>query len=152
MHSDRVIVRTYIRSDGISTIPDDQNTHISQSDDMNNAPRDPLHVPVTWNPARTQPYSTLRLRIRLRLRLQSITITASTAPLRQEPYHCCIRYPTLVRSSASASPCWQPFQTRFDALFFDMIRLTCFPTILYSLFFQFDLTHIFFDFIRLTCF
>ena len=85
MHPDRGIVCTYRRSDSIYTIPDDHKNLNHQSNDMNDSPRDPLHGPVTWNPARTRPYSTLRLR--LRLHLQSVTITASTAPLRQEPAH-----------------------------------------------------------------
>ena len=126
MHPDRGIVRTYIWSDGLSTRPDNQNTFTRQSADTNNAPRDPLHGPVTWNPARTRPYSTLRLR--RRLRLQSITITASSALLRQEPTYFCIRYPTLAQSSASAVLCWQMFLTGFDSPVFDLIRLTCYPT------------------------
>ena len=47
MHPDRVIVRTYRHSDGISTRPNDQNTLTCQSSDTNNTPRDPLHGPVT---------------------------------------------------------------------------------------------------------
>ena len=48
MHPDRVIVCTYRRSDGVSKIPDDQNTLTSQSADTFNPLRDPLiHVPVT---------------------------------------------------------------------------------------------------------
>ena len=120
MHPDIEIVRMYRRSDCLSTRPDDQNTLTHQSADTNDAPRDPLHGPVTWNPAHTRPYSTLRLR----LSLKSITITASMALLCQEPTNCCIRYPMLARSSASAVPCWQPFPTGFDSPVFDLIRLT----------------------------
>ena len=58
------------------------------------------------------------LRLRLRLRLQSIKITASTAPLRQDPAHCCISYPTLSPSLALTVPCWQPFPTGFDSPIF----------------------------------
>ena len=47
MHPDRGIVCTYIMSDGISTKPDDQNTLTCQSTDTNDAPRNPLHGPVT---------------------------------------------------------------------------------------------------------
>ena len=47
MHPDILIVCTYRRSDGLSTIPDDQNTFTRQSANTNNAPRDPLHGPVT---------------------------------------------------------------------------------------------------------
>ena len=133
MHPYRGIVRTYRRSGGLSKRPDYQSKLTRQSSDTNDAPRDPLLGPVTWNPDRTRTYSTLRLF--LRLRLQSVTSTVSTAPLCQEPAHCCIRYPTLAPSSASAFPCWQPFQTGFDSpvfrfdsnqLFFDLIRLNCF--------------------------
>ena len=98
---DRGIVRTYRRSDGISIRPDGQNTLTRQSADTNNAPRYPPHVPITWSPARTLPYSTLRLH--LHLRLHSIMFTSRTVPLRQEPDHCCTRYSTLAPSSALAS-------------------------------------------------
>ena len=47
MQPDRGIVCTYRRSDNPSTIPDDQNTLTRQSSDTDDAPRDPLHVPVT---------------------------------------------------------------------------------------------------------
>ena len=47
MHPDRGIVRTYRQTDGLSTIPDDQNTLTHQSSDMNDAPRDLPYVPVT---------------------------------------------------------------------------------------------------------
>ena len=46
MHPDRGIVRTYRRSEGLSTRPDDSNTLTRQSVDANDAPRDPLHIPV----------------------------------------------------------------------------------------------------------
>ena len=49
-----------------------------------------------------------------------ITITAITAPMRQEPAHSCIRYPTLAPSSASAVPCWQPFPNGFESLVFSI--------------------------------
>ena len=42
MHSYIGIVRTYIRSDGLSTRLDDQNILTSQSADTNESPRDPL--------------------------------------------------------------------------------------------------------------
>ena len=122
MYLDRGIVRMYRRSDSLSMRPNDQKNLTCQSVYMRNSPRDPLHAPVTWNPTRTRPYSTLRLR----LSLKSITITASMALLCQEPTNCCIRYPMLARSSASAVPCWQPFPTGFDSPVFDLIRLNCF--------------------------
>ena len=40
----------YICTDGLFTKPDDQNTLTCQSNNTNNAPRYPLHGPVTWNP------------------------------------------------------------------------------------------------------
>ena len=46
MHSYIRIVHMYIWSDGLSTIPDDQNTLTCQSANINDAPRDPLHGPV----------------------------------------------------------------------------------------------------------
>ena len=68
MHPDRGIVRTYRNSYGLSTRPDNHTTLTHRSADTNDAPKDPLHGPVTWNRARTRPYSTLRLRLRLRPR------------------------------------------------------------------------------------
>ena len=59
MHPERGIVRTYRQSDGLSMITDDQNTLTRQSPNTNDAPRDPLLGPVTWNPAHTRPYFTL---------------------------------------------------------------------------------------------
>ena len=47
IHPYRGIVHTYRWLDVLSTIPDDQNTLTRQSADTNNAPRDPLLVPVT---------------------------------------------------------------------------------------------------------
>ena len=67
MHPDRGIARTYRRSDGLSKRPDDQNTLTRQSADTNDAPRDPYHGPVKWNPAQTRLYCTLQLCLRLRL-------------------------------------------------------------------------------------
>ena len=90
MYLDRGIVSTYRRSDGLSTIPDNQNILIHQSADTNNAPRDPPHCPVTWNPARTRPYSTLRLRLRPHI----------YPPLSQSPQslHRCDKKPLIVAS------------------------------------------------------
>ena len=72
-----------------------------------------------------------------------VTIPAGTAPLRQYPTHCRIRYPTLSPSLAYAVLCWQPFLTWLDSSIFDLIRLNCF---------WFDSTHPFFDLIWLTYF
>ena len=47
MYLERGIVRTYRWSDGLSTIPDNQNTLTRQYANTNDAPRDPLHGPVT---------------------------------------------------------------------------------------------------------
>ena len=47
MHPYRGIVCTYRRLDILYRIPDDQNTLTHQSADTNNAPRDPLHGPIT---------------------------------------------------------------------------------------------------------
>ena len=69
MHPYRGIVRTYRRSDGPSTRTDDQKTLTCQSADTNDAPRNPLQGPITWNLAQTRPYSMLHLRLHIRLRL-----------------------------------------------------------------------------------
>ena len=66
-----------------------------------------------------------------------VMITSSAAPLRQEPAHRCIRYPTLAPSSASAVPSWQPFLTRFDSQF---------PILLDSIVLLFDYTQFFYFF------
>ena len=83
MQTYRGIVRTYRQVYGLSTRPDNHNNLTHQSADMNDAPRDPLHVPVTCNTARTQPYYTLRLRICLRLRLR--LRPRASLPLSQSP-------------------------------------------------------------------
>ena len=49
MHPYRVIVSNHRRSDGLSTIPDEQNTLTCLSADMNDAPKDPLLGHLTWN-------------------------------------------------------------------------------------------------------
>ena len=46
-HPDILIVHTYRCSYGITTIPDDLNTLSYQSVGENDAPRDPIYVPVT---------------------------------------------------------------------------------------------------------
>ena len=48
MHPYRGIVRTYRRSDFLSTISDDQNNLNRQYADTYNAPRDPLCSPITF--------------------------------------------------------------------------------------------------------
>ena len=55
MHPDQGIVRTDIRLDGISIIPENPKYLTHQYSGTDNAPREPLHGPVTWNPSRTQP-------------------------------------------------------------------------------------------------
>ena len=56
----------------------------------------------------------------------AVTITAITAPQRQEPAQCRIRYSTIAPSSAFIVTCWQPFLAGFDSIVFDFIRLNCF--------------------------
>ena len=50
MHQDRGIVHMYIWSDSISMRPDNPNTLLIQSTNMNDAPREPFRAPVIWNP------------------------------------------------------------------------------------------------------
>ena len=93
MRPDRLIVCTYRGSDGLSMRPDDHNTLPCQSYNTNDSPREPLHGPVTWNPDRTRPYSTLHY---VNIYAYShgistaVTITSSNALMYQEPAHCCI--------------------------------------------------------------
>ena len=55
MYPERGIVRTDRRSDGISKIPDDPKSLTCQSASTNDAPRDLILGPVTWNPAQHGP-------------------------------------------------------------------------------------------------
>ena len=48
MHPDRLIVRVYRHSDGLSTISDKPNTFAHQCAITNNSPRKALHGPVTY--------------------------------------------------------------------------------------------------------
>ena len=125
MHTYRGIVRTRRWSDGLSTRPDDQNTITCQSDNTNEAPRGPLLGPVTWNPARTWPYSTLQLHLRLWLCLQPCT----SPPPSQSPqswHHCVNRPPTFASDIQRQPRNWQQF---FWSQFFDLIQLTIFGLI-----------------------
>ena len=63
MHPDRGIVRTFIRSDGLYTRPEDQNTLTHQPSDTKYAPEDLPLGPVTQKPAHFM--DTLRLCLRL---------------------------------------------------------------------------------------
>ena len=142
MHPYRVIVLTYRRSSVLSVRPYIHNTLTLQSTDTNDAPRDPLHDPVAWNPAQTQPYSTSTASNVSAV----VAITTSTAPLHQDPSLCSIRYLTLAPSLESAVPFWQPFSTGFDSIVFrfdNLIRLNCFPILLDSIgVFRFGSTHV----------
>ena len=120
MHPYRGIVSTYILSDGISTKTDDQNTLILQYADTNDPPRDPLHGPVTWNLARTRPYSTSTAIYTTPCISATVTTTASTALLRQETAHHHINYPMLYPLLESAVSL---------VTVFDLIRLTIFDLI-----------------------
>ena len=130
MKPDRGILCTYRRSDVLSTIPDNLNPSLASLSIQMTPPGTlftallhvilPRHIP------------TLRyIYIYIYVYVYSpdisfvVTITASTAPLRQEPSHCQIRYPTIARSYKSAVPCWQPFQLDSTHLFFDLSRLNC---------------------------
>ena len=131
MHPDRGIVRTYKRSVIISPRPDVKKTLTCQSANTNNAPRDPLHGPVKWNPAETWTYSTLRLHLRLRLHLQPC---ASPPPSRSpRVLHRCVKSPPTVTSCIRRCHYHRHTQFRagsrfrFDStqLFFDLIGLNC---------------------------
>ena len=124
MHPDRVIVRTYIRSEVLSTRQDDQNTPTHQCADTNDAPREPLHGPVTWNPAQTLPYSTLRLRLRLHLRLRLQPCASLPPSWSPQALQCCANRPLAVTSAFRRYPChwhqqfcWSQFSTGFDSRF-----------------------------------
>ena len=67
MQPDRAIVRMYRRSDSLTTRPDDLRSLIPQPTCTNVTPKYSLCGPVTRNPDRTRPYSTLRLHLYLRL-------------------------------------------------------------------------------------
>ena len=123
MHPDRVIVRTYIRSDGISDRPDNPNTLTFQSAGTNDAARDPFHVPVTWNTAQTRPYSILRLLICLRLQSRHLCCRRdhhkNTTALRSRPLAHLIRRhkPRHQHRQFFLSP----FPTRLDSIVFILL-------------------------------
>ena len=52
MHTYRGLLSTYIWSNIQYMRPDDPNTLTHQSSGMYNAPREPLHGTLTWNPSR----------------------------------------------------------------------------------------------------
>ena len=119
MHPCKGIVRTYIRSGGLSTRPDDQNTLNSQSKDINDAPRDPLHGPFTWNPDQISPYSTLQLRIRLQ--------SQNFRRLHRHRDHCTGASRSRPQSNqAPDSSAIIGIYSYILAAIYDWIRLTCF--------------------------
>ena len=143
MYPYRGIGYTGRHSYGISTIPDNPNTLTRKSSGKNDASRYPLHGPVTWNPARTRPRSTLRLCTRLRYRNSAnVTITARTPTLCQEPAYCSVRHKTLALSLAYSVPCWPPFLTGLDSLFLTWFD-SPFPTGFDSVISWFDSTNIY---------
>ena len=159
MHLDIGIVSTNIWPYFLSTISDDQNTITFQSSDMNDAPRDPLLVPVTWNPAQTRSYSTLSLCLCLWLRLRQLPHASPMPSQSPQALNLYIKIPPIAvsgtrrqrhhhRRQFRASIRFQLdsthlFSVEFNSHVFDLIILTCF---------LFDQTHLFFDLIRLTCF
>ena len=54
MHPDRGIIRTYIKSYGLSTIPDNRNTLTRKSINTNDAPSEPLRDHVTYEANKTK--------------------------------------------------------------------------------------------------
>ena len=148
MQPDRRIVRTHRRSDGLSTIPNDQNTLTRQSADTNDTPRDPICRPVTWNPAWKRPYSTLRLRPRLQSRAYT--------PPSQSPraLHYWVKRPPTVTSVIRCYPrhwqqkfCWSHFSTWFDSRFliwFDSIVVSIWlESLVFSILFNSRITYLF---------
>ena len=63
IHPYIVIFNTDGQSHGLSTRPDGPNTLFHQSAATNDAPRDLLYIPITWNPSRKRPDSTLLLHL-----------------------------------------------------------------------------------------
>ena len=140
MHPDVGIIRTYRRSDSLSTRPDDLNTLTCQSASRNDALRDPPHGPGTQNHASFM--DTLRLRIHLRLRahefnppsqsLQSQHHYVKSPPIavsviRLQSHHCHPKFCDVSR-----------FRLDLPQLFFDAY---------YTQLFLFDYTQLFFDLI-----
>ena len=116
----RGLEHTYRNSDGLSTIPDDQNTLTHQSTDISVTPRDPIFTSPLYGilPVHgpTLHCGNFYVYIYGPGIFSDITNTTSTEPLRQEPAHRRIRYLTLVPSSALADLCWKPFPTGFNSL------------------------------------
>ena len=125
MHPYRGIVRKDRVSYGISTIPEDFNTLTQQSSGKNDTPWDPLHGPVTCNPARTRPGSTLHLYPWYRHLLQRHGRHGNSAAA--SPANWRVRYTTLVSSSASEAVSEGNRSTIYDSTehaVFDSIWLT----------------------------
>ena len=80
MHPDIRIVCTYIQCYGLPNRPDDHNTLTRQSTDTNDAPRDPLDGPVTWNPARLTDMLRLQLRLHPRRTFMFISLFKVVLP------------------------------------------------------------------------
>ena len=99
MHPNQGKVCIDIWTDGISTIPDYPNILTWKSVAMNNAPRNPLYGPVTWDPARKRP--NLRFVNAISISTNT-TITVSTPPLCKDLTHWCVIYIMQAPSSASA--------------------------------------------------
>ena len=109
MNSYRRIVHTDKRSDGLSKRPDSSNTPTRQSAGTNDAPRDPLHAPITWNP----PHSpTLRLHLSLCLQYRA-TPKPPRVPCRcvKRPHisACVIQCETRHRYQKFHAACWLRF-------------------------------------------
>ena len=109
MYLDRRTLSTYIWSDGLSTIPDNQNTLTPQSTDMSNAPKDPpfsarLHGIMTER-VPTLRYAYVYIYVYAPHVSATVAITASTVSLLQQLSHRNIRYPTLAPTSSSTVPC-----------------------------------------------
>ena len=109
MHLDRVIVCTYIWSDGLSNIPDDTDTLTCQTSNMNDVPRNPFsrsHYMESFPHPGSTAMSTV---------LRNVTITAITLPLRQDITHCCISYLMQALSLTWTVLWWLPVPTQFDS-------------------------------------
>ena len=143
MHPYIGIVCTYIQSDGLSTIAYDHNTLTRKSENTDNSPRDPLHGPVTWNPAWKQPYC-MSTSMSMYTSTACASLTPSQSP--QSLQHFVKSMPIIASGIQFQRHHWHPqfcngsrFQLDLTKLFLDLIRLNWFLSI------QFDsrLTYLF---------
>ena len=124
-----------------------EHPHFANPPIRTTPPRDPLHCPVTWNPAQTRPYATATstsLSTVFQDHCKHLNTASRSWPLLNKVYDgsaiVVIGIDIGIYSSvlAAVSEWTQLFFIWLDSIVFYFIRLTCFFIWLYSLVFRFD--------------